>query len=670
MQHYDPRQLAGLKEPFFRPQNSILKKSGTWAQKMDGTGAAQEYGGIDVSTTNGSEVGNINGSPAIRQFVPSQLAPSSPSPVYGNQGKGFHGIKNYSAGQREVLARANEGTSVPQLSGGNMDGPSFTLCDPSLPQGLSQHQEPLQGRGLPGSVYGMEGGNPGSFFGSSRNIMGPGMGGEGYDAGFGNMGSGMGGEGYDAGFGNMGSGMGGEGYDAEFGNMYENPIITAQWASLNSVDPDSMYGGGCVQRSSLGLNINQLCPNISTTEGHVKLNRSGKRGGKRTETEVMNEKGEMVSTGTAVAPLLLRKSSLSKNEESRVTAKCPANYNIHTLILVDKDSDLSKRLCISVKDPITLFFKRENGEDEKFENDECILRDNISDNVNSVLLVDLQDHWIAGHTSALLVGGAKDRGEDSVQFARQFLTQCLEKVEKNAKEKLIEFDITVTFGLVESTDRIRDLLNPENATYEKMQLGSSPVFGPCLCGMKSRNVKSLKECVDVFDEALGRSDEKNQLVVGFFVLKQLKKSSEENDVYLSSLCMGLAREKISHFNELREVSTSDLCTLFRYAIGGASVTVTALLLSERDPNSRGCLELGRKMREIKNNPPRIGNLRRCLEKTKKEIGRQRENMNQMGESEKKLTERIVARMETILKDSEEMLSNPDSTNLKFYSMGG
>ncbi|EAN90469.1 hypothetical protein C3747_94g142 [Trypanosoma cruzi] len=654
MQHYDPRQLAGPKEQVFRPQNSILKKSGTWAQKMDGTGAAQEYGRIGVSTTNGSEVGNINGAPAIRQFVPGQLAPSSPSPVYGNQGKGFHGITNYSTGQREDLAHANEGTSVPQLGGGNMDGPSFTSCDPSLPQGLSQHQESLQGRGLPGSVYGMEGGNPGSFFGSSRNIMGPGMGGEVYDAGFGNM----------------VPGMGGEGYDAGFGNMYENPIITAQWASLNSVDPDSMYGGGCVQRSSLGFNINQLCPNISTTEGHVKLNRSGKRGGKRTETEVMNEKGEMVSTGTAVAPLLLRKSSLSKNEESRVTAKCPANYNIHTLILVDKDSDLSKRLCISVKDPITLLFKRENGEDEKFENDECILRDNISDNVNSVLLVDLQDHWIAGHTSALLVGGAKDRGEESVQFARRFLTQCLEKVEKNSKEKLIEFDITVTFGLVESTDRIRDLLNPENATYEKMQLGSSPVFGPCLCGMKSRNVKSLKECVDVFDEAIGRSDEKKQLVVGFFVLKQLKKSSEENDVYLSSLCMGLAREEISHFNELREMGTSDLCTLFRYAIGGASVTVTTLLLSERDPNSRGCLELGRKMREIKNNPPRIGNLRRCLEKTKKEIGRQRENMDQMSDAEKKLTERIVARMETIVKDSEEMLSNPDSTNLKFYSMGG
>ncbi|EKF26753.1 hypothetical protein MOQ_009542 [Trypanosoma cruzi marinkellei] len=640
MQNSDPRQLTGSKEPIIRPQDSILKKTGTLAQKMDGTGGGgpQEYGGIGFSTKTGSEMGDINGAPVIHQFVPSQLPTSSQPPVYGNQGKGFHTFGNYSGGQSEEIARANEGTRVPQMSGGIMEGQNFNAFQPSLPQGPFQHEDAFQGRGLPGSLYGIEDRNPGSFFCFSRDNMAPGMGAEGYDAGF--------------------------------GNTYEDPIISAQWAALNSVDPEGMYGGGYMQRPNMGMNIHQLCPNISTTEGHVKLNRSGKRGGKRTETEVMNEKGEMVSTGTAVAPLALRRTSLTKNEESRMTAKCPANYNIHTLILVDKDSDLSKRQCISVKDPNTLIFKRDNGENEKFENDECILRDNVTDNVESVLLVDLQDHWIAGHTSALLVGGAKDRGEDSVQFARRFLTQCLEKVERNSKEKLIEFDITVTFCLVESTDRIRDLLNPDNAKYEKMQLGSSPVFGPCLCGMKSKNVKSAKDCVDAFDEALGRSDEKKQLVVGFFVLKQLKKSSEENDVYLSSLCMGLAREEISHFNELREKGTSDLCTLFRYAIGGASVTVTTLLLSERDPNSRGCLELGRKMREIKNNPPRIGNLRRCLEKTKKEIVRQRDNMNKMDDSEKKLTERIVARMETIVKDSEEMLSNPDSTNLKFYSMSG
>ncbi|RNF08985.1 uncharacterized protein Tco025E_07184 [Trypanosoma conorhini] len=717
-------------------QSSILRKSGTEASATKGTGAAPSNVTGSALARDGRALENANGAQAGLQSGYSQsYAPprggqenehqgrrnSGIAPPRGVQDDGLRGSPNLGAGREGhpgvgdggkgvQVAKAGEigGTApdvpdaigrqgsfqrrgsfgsaynVPSMgpaTGGSMYGAGFGSMGPAM--GGSMHgagfgsMGPAMGGSMHGAGFGSMGpATGGSMYGAGFGSMGPATGGSMHGAGFGSMGPATGGSMHGAGFGSMGPAMGGGMYGAGYGSMYDGESITAQWAGLNEVSLESACAAGARYYLDTSQNYDYLCPNISTTENHVKLKRSGQRGGKLAERRVKGDNGESISTGATVAPLIVRKTSFSKKEEATATtattttAKVPSNYNIHSLILVDKEGDSERDLCISVKDPRTLLFKREGGKDEPFENDECILRDKMSDKVNSVLLTDLQEHWIGGHTTALLVGGGKDRGEASVKFAKLFLTHCLEKLEKNKLEKSTDFDVTVTLGVVESSDRIRDLLNQDNASYEKMQLGSSPVFGPCLCDMKRKTVKSAKECVDVFEKALGRSDKKKQLVVGFFVLKQTRKSSGEKDVYLSSLCMALAREEVSHLNGLREKSTSEPCRLFRYAVGGASVTVTALLVSGRQPEDRGCLELGRKIREVKNAPPRSGNVRRCVEMTKKEISRQQDKMDTMGDTDKKSTERVVSHMQMMVKDCEEMLSNPESNEPKGYPMGG
>ncbi|ORC87254.1 uncharacterized protein TM35_000232250 [Trypanosoma theileri] len=594
-------------------------------------------------------------------------------------------------------------------------------------QGSFKQEGSFRGPGAFGSAYAMPGANRDSFYGGSKyGSMGPGMGGSMYGApgmggsmygapgmggsmygGGSRMGSmygapgmggsmygapGMGGSMYGApgmggsmyGAPGMGGSMyGGSAFGSMGGSMYGGQGITAQWGSLANMSRNSL--GGSMYRNS-SQNLNLICPTISSIKDHVALQRSAKRGGKVTTLESKDADGKPISTGTAVSSLIVRKSSFVKTEDGKANtsergitrintadqgitkAKVPANYNIHSLIVVEKGADPSKKVVVSVKNPNTITFKREDGKEESFENDECLLRDKKSSTINSVLLLDLQSNWFAGHTSGLLIGAGKGCGQASVEYTKAFLVQCVEKLEKEEKEKSTTFDITITMGMVESSDRIRDLLNPDNKDYEKMQLGSSPVFGPCLCGMKTKTVTSSKEFGKVFDEAVKRGENEKHMIIGFFVLKQIKKSSTEKDIYLSSLALGMAREETSHLTGLREKSKSEPCVLFRYAVGGASVTVSAVLLSDQDSESRGCLEMERKMREIKNTPPRSGNIRRCLEMTNKEISRQKDKLEKASESEKKSIERIVDRMKTMVQDCEEMISKPEKTAPKGYPM--
>ncbi|KAH9588928.1 hypothetical protein LSM04_005115 [Trypanosoma melophagium] len=672
-----------------------------------------------------TSAGNLNNAP-IPARPPNEAAP--PPAAYPNPGAGtgnkMVGMQNRPTGDNTGLGRQGSFKQGSSFRGADSFGSAFGM--PSMKRDSFYGEGSRlgsMGPGMGGSMYGAPGmggsmygapGMGGSMYGGGSRLgsMGPGMGGSMYGGGsrLGSMGPGMGGSMYGApgmggsmygapgmggsmyGAPGMGGsmygapGMGGSMYGAPGmgGSMYGGQGITAQWGSLANISRNSAYGS--MSRMSSQRNLNLVCPTIADINDHVPLKRSAKRGGKVTTVERKDADGKPISTGTAVSSLMVRKTSFLKNEGPKTNtgdqgttkattgdrgiekAKVPSNYNVHSLIVVEKGTDSSKKVVVSVKDPKTVVFKRDDGKEESFENDECLVRDKKSSNVSSVLLLDLQANWFAGHTSGLLIGAGKGCGKASVDFAKMFLMQCVEKLEKEKKERSVAFDITVTMGMVEASDRIRDLLNPDSKSYEKMQLGSSPVFGPCLCGMKTKTVTSTGECGKVFDEAVKRGENEEQLIVGFFVLKQIKKSSTEKDIYLSSLCLGISREEISHLTGLREKSKSEPSVLFRYAIGGASVTVSAMLLSEQDPEARGCLELERKMREVKNTPPRSGNLRRSLEIMNKEISRQKDKLEKASETEKKSIDRIVSRMSTMVADSEEMISKPENTAPKGYPM--
>ncbi|AAQ16006.1 hypothetical protein, conserved [Trypanosoma brucei brucei TREU927] len=432
----------------------------------------------------------------------------------------------------------------------------------------------------------------------------------------------------------------------------------------------SIYGNG-VGRVPSPLRTS-LCPVIATIKDHVPLQRSGLRGGNVVAVGAAKCGGEGRSADELKPVLASPGRSLASQSEcspagddSSAQTLVLENYNIHSLVILDKDEGPSDKVVVTVKDPRTVVFRRSDGGEEEHVNDECLERSEASAYVNSVLLNDLRLNWIAGRTSALLVGAGRNCGDTSVTFAGDFLQRCLESVE-GAKEKCKYFDVTITLGMMESSDRILDLLDTEKKGYERVQLASNPVYGPCLLGMKTKKATSSKECMEVFNSAMQLVDNPKHLIVGFFVLKQLKKTANGGDVYLSSLCIGLAKEEVSRFAALKEKDTSEPHRLFRYAIGGGSVTVSTLILSQCDTGASDSLDVERRMREVKNTPPRIGSVLRCVESAKKEINRQQEKMKDMDSTGKEPTARLVSRMESIVRDAEEMLANPITTAPKGY----
>ncbi|CCD16369.1 unnamed protein product [Trypanosoma congolense IL3000] len=418
----------------------------------------------------------------------------------------------------------------------------------------------------------------------------------------------------------------------------------------------SIYGGGlcCIPSASAA---SLRCGSAGVKE-HAPLRRSGKRGGNENGDHGSEQAG---SKATYVAPLACEGSTLRRgtNEATKASTTkvhVPADYKVHSLIVVDKDAGPSNRVALAVKDPWTVSVARDDGGKNEFTHDECLERNKILSPVDSVLLNNLQSNWLSGRTSSLLVGCGKGRSDACTALARDFLLRSLECME-GVTTSCGGFDVTLTMGVVDASLGIRDLLNPGKKDYDRIQLASNPVYGPCLFGMKAKTVHSAAECARVFDDAVKLADDPARLLVGFFVLKQQKKTAAGLDVYLSSLCLGIVGEKVSHFTALKDKDASVPHRLFRYAIGGGSVTVSSLILSQFDVGASDSLDVARVMRQVKNVPPRNGSVIRCVEATKKEIEKRRE-VKGMDDAQKTLNAGLLRRMETMLKDAEEMLSNP------------
>lgn len=212
-----------------------------------------------------------------------------------------------------------------------------------------------------------------------------------------------------------------------------------------------------------------------------------------------------------------------------------------------------------------------------------------------------------------------------------------------------------------------DRLNA-NTEYKKLKLGSSPVYGPCLLDLTNKVVTSAEKCVEVLDDGLKAVTVNDEIVVAFLVLKEYK-TGDEKSVHISSLCIGYFREKLASLIDLKEKASSSPHRLFRYAVGGASVTVSLLVMADNDPKAYSLLEVERKMRQVKNSPPRSGNLKRFIDFTEKEVIRQKEKLSGLSGSEKKARESQIARLEEMVKDAQEMFNNPEKTQPKGYALG-
>ncbi|KEG11620.1 hypothetical protein DQ04_02431000 [Trypanosoma grayi] len=224
---------------------------------------------------------------------------------------------------------------------------------------------------------------------------------------------------------------------------------------------------------------------------------------------------------------------------------------------------------------------------------------------------------------------------------------------------------------VKGGDEVKDLLK-SGASYEKMQMTSSPIFGPAIGGLSSKEHRQSSDCAKTFEDGLKASSKPEELVLAFFVLKQIKKgSSSEETVYVSSLCFVIAGEEVSHLTGVKDKSKSEPYTLLRYAVGGASASVCLVAVTaeeSRKDSVNAALDAVKSMRQVKNSAPRSGNVKHFVDFTKNELPKQKaaaEKLNDNPEKQKS-AQKIVTRMEVMLKDAQELLSKPKETKPKAY----
>ncbi|RNF15340.1 hypothetical protein TcG_07281, partial [Trypanosoma cruzi] len=345
------------------------------------------------------------------------------------------------------------------------------------------------------------------------------------------------------------------------------------------------------------------------------------------------------------------KEDKKKEESKKETLKPPTGTNIRGVVVIVKKAASASSAAVTMKNATTV---TTSGKDE-FSFDEVITHTDPSKTMESVMLEDLRCHWLAGHNSSLLIGTTKGEMKDAFNLGTQFITNTLLVLEKEG----CKFDVSVTMAAVKGGSEVKDLFKSSGAAYENIQLASSPVFGPALRGMTSKKLTKSSECVKLLEDGLGKHDKEKELLVAFLVLKQMKRSSTGDDtVYLSTLCLVVAGEEVSHLTGIKEKKASEPWTLLRYAVGGASNTVCLLAVSaegKKSSNVNAVLEVGKTMREVRNGIPRSGNLMHFVEFTKRELTKQR-----AAAVKDESVKRVVVRLEKMLKDAEEFLANPDS----------
>ncbi|CCW63692.1 unnamed protein product [Phytomonas sp. EM1] len=482
-------------------------------------------------------------------------------------------------------------------------------------------------------------------------------------------------------------------YDNSYMNnsFYKAPIsgqtssygLAAQWSSLADMSglnrqnelATSDYGGF---QSGSHYRFDDLYPKYEQ-DTSVIVKRSGRRGGKNVSSETKNENPEKKSINTEIN---IKQTSLSENKQSeslpikqkievsnpptkanevsnKARAAVPTSYDVHTLLIVDKCA--SGKPDIVVTDPNTVVLQK-NGRSETFECDEALHRAKTSEEVDSVLFSDLRSNWLAGHCSSILCCAGKGKDKDAIGIVHTMVKRSLERLEK---APITTFDVSINMCQLRGANQGLDLFN-DTTNYENLKLGSHPVYGPCLLGLTTKVVRTAKDCVNALEEGIAKAQRMDEITTAFLVLKTARKSSSSIDVFLSSLCIVYMHETPRHITELKDKASMSPHRIFRYAVGGACVCVSMVVLDEKDTDALACLEAERKVREVKNKPPRSGNVRRFIEFTDKEIVRQKEKLSSSSGTELSQREMQIKRMEDMLEDARSVLNDPAHSQVKGY----
>ncbi|AIO01598.1 hypothetical protein LPMP_333080 [Leishmania panamensis] len=293
--------------------------------------------------------------------------------------------------------------------------------------------------------------------------------------------------------------------------------------------------------------------------------------------------------------------------------------------------------------------------------DEVIFIEDPKKPVEAAALSEVRNQWVSGHNATIMIGSDGTRRTQAVDFMREYLSTCTGKLAASGEY----FSIYLTMTALEGADQGRDLLK-DAATFEKLTLASSPVYGPALNNMTIKEVNTKETMEEVLKEGMERAKE-GEVVCSYLVLKQCRKSSAGAMVYLSSLNVTHVGPNVEHLTGLKAKKPEEPCRLYRYSVGGGSHTMCVGFVSDDDASAAKVFDALKEMREVQNTEPRSGNVKRFIEYTKKEIPKCKEKVASSTEESKKANyETMLKRMEMMLKDAEDIEKDAKAVAPKAY----
>ncbi|ORC87253.1 uncharacterized protein TM35_000232240, partial [Trypanosoma theileri] len=285
---------------------------------------------------------------------------------------------------------------------------------------------------------------------------------------------------------------------------------------------------------------------------------------------------------------------------------------IHSLVAVT-DNAGSKVTLKEAEKKVTV--KDSDGKMVDFEADEVLRASKVTAE-NSILLKELLQQVEASHNVALILASTKNAQDTSLGVAQTFMKAIMAKLAKDEGAKGLKYHAHMTAVAMPSPDSARDLFASSSAQAKPVRFGSNPLYGVCLLNLEEKSVKSEKDAEKLLQGALKKSSDTKETVVLHMVLKRIKKSSGgKGDVYLSSVLLVFVRENADYlagiFNKDEKVVP---VPLFKDVVGGScrSLVVTALSGSDAATEAK-ILKNAEKLRGVKTNAPRSGNLTRFME---------------------------------------------------------
>ncbi|KAG5495267.1 hypothetical protein JKF63_02322 [Porcisia hertigi] len=285
--------------------------------------------------------------------------------------------------------------------------------------------------------------------------------------------------------------------------------------------------------------------------------------------------------------------------------------------------------------------------------------------VESRHLQDLIEHVLAGHNTAILVdddGKAKAAAQAAVQDTMMKLMGEIKKPARNSYAGL-----SMSMCSLPSKTTARDLLD-SNAKAVSLRVGSSPLFGPIVMGLKSETIESGAHFATLYDAALRRGEEESMMVC-VVVVRQMRPASDEGKggVFLSSVFIGVSRAGPRAFHEIIDKSPASAQEVFRYAIDGPTVCVHIVAVRQDTPDE-GVLGAAAKIGAVQNSAARSGNVRRFIDFTEDQLKGMLKRRDTSTGPEKAELDHHVRRLNLVLQDAKKLFADPKSTEPNVYQM--